>query len=161
MLDLYRNIRRRRIELGMSQQQLADKLGYKSRSAINKIEMGINDLTQSKIVAFAEALQTTPGELMGWTDPKYRATWRYAVPNDDENKVSFVFPPDDVADDDCPPPSLNQKTYTVFATDGTAGPHTVTVNADKSEKLAELLLVARELPNDKIDMLLKMAESIK
>lgn len=65
MLPLYENIRKRRLELNMSQQDLADKLGYKSRSAINKIELGINDITQSKIVAFAKALDTTPGELMG------------------------------------------------------------------------------------------------
>ena len=68
MIPLYENIRKRRIELGLSQQDLAEKLGYKSRSAINKIEMGINDLTQSKIIAFAKALNTTPGELMGLDD---------------------------------------------------------------------------------------------
>lgn len=66
MIPLYQNIRKRRMALGLSQQELADKLGYKSRSAINKIELGINDLTQSKIIAFAKALDTTPGELMGW-----------------------------------------------------------------------------------------------
>ncbi len=65
MLPLYKNIRKRRQELNMSQQELADKLGYKSRSAINKIELGKNELTQSKIIAFAKALNTTPGELMG------------------------------------------------------------------------------------------------
>ena len=65
MLPLYKNIKKRRLELKMSQQELADKLGYKSRSAINKIEKGVNDITQTKIVAFAEALNTTPGELMG------------------------------------------------------------------------------------------------
>ena len=161
MLDLYRNIRRRRIELGMSQQQLADKLGYKSRSAINKIEMGINDLTQSKIVAFAEALETTPGELMGWSDKKYKGAWRYAAPNYDENTVSFVFPPHGVKDDDSPPPDLNLKSHLVFAIDGTAGHHTATVSEEKSEKLAELLKAARDLPDDKIDMLIKMADSIK
>jgi repressor LexA len=41
-------------------------LGYKSRSSINKIEKGINDIPQSKIVEFAKALRTTPEELMGW-----------------------------------------------------------------------------------------------
>ncbi len=35
----------------MSQEELATKLGYKSRSTINKIEMGKNDITQSKIIA--------------------------------------------------------------------------------------------------------------
>ncbi len=65
-MELYKKIRARREELGMSQEELATKLGYKSRSTINKIEMGKNDITQSKIKAFAEALQTTPGYLMGY-----------------------------------------------------------------------------------------------
>ncbi len=68
MTKLAQNIRNRRIELRMSQQELANKLGYRSRSAINKIELGINDLTQPKIIAFAEALQTTPAYLMGWEE---------------------------------------------------------------------------------------------
>ena len=66
MLELYKRIRRRREELGLSQDELAKKLGYKSRSSINKIEKGENDIPQSKIVAFAEALDTTPEYLMGW-----------------------------------------------------------------------------------------------
>ena len=59
-MELYKRIKARREELGMSQEELATKLGYKSRSTINKIEMGKNDITQSKIIAFANALQTTP-----------------------------------------------------------------------------------------------------
>ena len=66
MLKLYENIRNRREELGMSQQDLADLLGYKSRSTIAKIESGDNDIPQSKVMAFAEALQTSPAYLMGW-----------------------------------------------------------------------------------------------
>jgi transcriptional regulator with XRE-family HTH domain len=52
----------------MSQDELASKLGYKSRSTIAKIESGENDITQSKIVEFAKALETTPAYLMGWDD---------------------------------------------------------------------------------------------
>lgn len=62
------NIRKKREELGMTQQELADKLGYASKSTINKIENGTNDITQSKIIAFAKALNTTVPELMGWED---------------------------------------------------------------------------------------------
>lgn len=61
-------IRRRREELDITQQQLADRLGYKSKSTINKIESGVNDITQSKISSFARALYTTPGELMKFDD---------------------------------------------------------------------------------------------
>lgn len=61
-------IRLRREELRMSQEELAIRLGYKSRSTIAKIESGENDLTQSKIVAFAEALNTTARWLLDYDD---------------------------------------------------------------------------------------------
>lgn len=60
----------RRIELGMSQDELARRLGYKSRSTVQKIEAGINDITQSKIAKFADALETTPAYIMGWNEEK-------------------------------------------------------------------------------------------
>ena len=66
MTEIGKNIMRRRKEIGLTQEELALKLGYKSKSTINKIELGINDLPQSKVIKFAEALQTTPSYLMGW-----------------------------------------------------------------------------------------------
>lgn len=42
-------IKARRDELGMSQEELAHKIGYKSKTSINKIELGIQELRQSKI----------------------------------------------------------------------------------------------------------------
>ena len=62
------NILRRRKLLGWTQEELATKMGYKSKSTINKIELGINDIPQSKIVKFADVLGTTPAHLMGWED---------------------------------------------------------------------------------------------
>ena len=53
-------IRQRRLELGMTQDELAHKLGYKSRSSINKIEMGANGISQSQIKDFAIALDCSP-----------------------------------------------------------------------------------------------------
>ena len=61
-------IKQRRIELGMSQEELAHKLGYKSRSSINKIELGGQNLTQPKIKKIADALDTTTDYIMGWED---------------------------------------------------------------------------------------------
>lgn len=66
MANIYKRIRTRREDLGISQEELANRLGYKSRSSINKIEKGENDIPQSKIQAFAKALRTTPEYLMGW-----------------------------------------------------------------------------------------------
>lgn len=59
-------IKERREELGMSQEELAIKLGYKSRSSINKIERDGRGLPQKKIKAIADALLTTPAHIMGW-----------------------------------------------------------------------------------------------
>ena len=61
-------IRRRREELELSQDELAKRLGYKSRSSINKIEKDASGLPQTKIAAIANALQTTPAYIMGWDE---------------------------------------------------------------------------------------------
>ena len=68
MANIGENIKKRREELGMSQDELAEKMGYKSRSTIAKIEKGVNDVTQTNIVRFAEILKTTPAYLMGWVE---------------------------------------------------------------------------------------------
>lgn len=68
MAKIGENIRRYREKCGLSQEELATRMGYKSKSTINKIELGINDIPQSKIEKFAEVLGTTPSVLMGWVD---------------------------------------------------------------------------------------------
>jgi transcriptional regulator with XRE-family HTH domain len=67
MSTIGENILHRRKQMGMTQEELAKRLGYKSKSTINKIELGINDIPRNKIEKFAEALGTTPACLMGWT----------------------------------------------------------------------------------------------
>ena len=64
------NIMNRRKELGITQEELALLMGYKSKSTINKIELGINDIPQAKITKFAEVLGVAPSELMGWEEVK-------------------------------------------------------------------------------------------
>lgn len=68
MTDIGKKIKAAREAAGLTQEELAKKLGYKSKTTINKIESGINDLTPSKVEAFARALNTSPLALMGWTD---------------------------------------------------------------------------------------------
>ena len=68
------NILRMRKLLGWTQEELATKMGYKSKSTINKIELGINDIPQSKIVKFADVLGTTPAHLMGWNDEEEKTS---------------------------------------------------------------------------------------
>lgn len=68
MLEIGDRIRIRREKLKISQDELAKRLGYKSRSSINKIEANSRNLTQSKIKAIADALETTPAYIMGWEE---------------------------------------------------------------------------------------------
>ena len=44
----------------MTQDELAQKLGYSSRSSINKIEIGRSELPQSKIALAAKILHSDP-----------------------------------------------------------------------------------------------------
>ena len=64
----YERIKQRRIELGMSQDELAKKVGYKGRSMMSRIERGDVDLSASKIKQIADALNTTPGYLLKGCD---------------------------------------------------------------------------------------------
>jgi transcriptional regulator with XRE-family HTH domain len=67
-MDIGNRIRMRREELEMSQSELARKVGYTSRTTINKIERDGRGISQDKIVAIAKALKVTPSYLMGWED---------------------------------------------------------------------------------------------
>ncbi|MBR6694130.1 MAG: XRE family transcriptional regulator [Clostridia bacterium] len=58
------NIKKRRYELKMSQQELADAMGYKTRSTIAKIESGENDVSHRKLHKFAAVLDTTAEALL-------------------------------------------------------------------------------------------------
>lgn len=64
-METFENIRQLRKQLGLTQQELALKVGYTDRSTIAKIESGTVDLSQSKIATFAAVLGVTPAQLMG------------------------------------------------------------------------------------------------
>lgn len=66
MLELYKNIKKYRLEMNITQQELAEKAGYKDKSMIAKIEKGLIDLPQSKIEKFAEIFNVSQSDLMGW-----------------------------------------------------------------------------------------------
>lgn len=65
MNTLGERIKNRRVELGLSQQELALMVGYKSDKIINKIEMNKASLDRKKLDLFAEALQTTSDYILG------------------------------------------------------------------------------------------------
>ena len=69
MSELSTRLHLRRKELGLSQEELAQRMGYRSKSSITKLEKGINDLPQSKVEELAAALETTPAYLLGLDTP--------------------------------------------------------------------------------------------
>lgn len=73
-------IREAREKRGLTQQQLAEMVGYTNRSSIAKVEKGMVDLSETKIAAFAKALNVTPAFLLGIEE---------VAPNITESFVSF------------------------------------------------------------------------
>lgn len=74
MLKLYENIKKRRIQLNISQQELAELVGYRGRSMVSQIESGNVDLPLSMIKRFADALKCSPAYLMGWMEENVNAS---------------------------------------------------------------------------------------
>jgi transcriptional regulator with XRE-family HTH domain len=64
-MEVNTRIRQCRMDLGMSQEELAEAVGYTGRSAIARIESGRNKVSISKIPIFAKALHTTEAYLLG------------------------------------------------------------------------------------------------
>lgn len=65
-----KNLKRLRLQKGMSQEELAHAMGFKNRSSINKIEVGKNDLPRSLVVRAAEVLGVSPLELFAEDENK-------------------------------------------------------------------------------------------
>lgn len=74
-------IKSRRIDLQLSQEDLAKMVGYKSRSSIQKIESARN-LPLPKVEKMANALGCTPSYLMGWEDEAGEVTPHGRLIND-------------------------------------------------------------------------------
>lgn len=84
------NIKFLRERRGLSQEELALKVGYKDRSSIAKIEAGLVDLTQSKIAAFASALCVSPAELMGISEAEDIFTISNIIPMPEMRKIPLL-----------------------------------------------------------------------
>ncbi len=68
-MTLGERIKSLREKKGMTQLELAQRLGYKSKSSVTHIENG-RDIPRAMVVTLAEILDTTPSYLMGWEDDK-------------------------------------------------------------------------------------------
>lgn len=72
-MNLATRVKQRREELGLSQEQVALRMGYSSRTSINKIENG-RPCSQKIIARLAEALNVSIPYLMGWEDEEEKPT---------------------------------------------------------------------------------------
>jgi len=93
-LGIGKRIKDKRIELGLSQKELAHRMGYKSEAAISKVEHGEDNITTDRISKFAKALNCSPGYLYGWTDN--RQTYSYEefikkILSDDEHSLIKAY----------------------------------------------------------------------
>lgn len=73
-------IKASRLALGLTQEELASKMGYKSKSTINKIELNINDIPLSKVEEFAKVLQVSTAYLMDWIPPNIITPAAHPIP---------------------------------------------------------------------------------
>ncbi len=81
-MELNEKIKNLREESRLTMSELAEKVGV-SASTIMRYETGaISNLKRDKIKALADALNTTPAYLMGWTD----------FPYDLDKDPEFYFP---------------------------------------------------------------------
>ena len=109
-MNLADRVKQRREDLGLSQEQLALRMGYSSRTSINKIENG-RPCSQKIIARLSDALGVSIPYLMGWEEEK------------NEKPI--------VQDDEL---------------------------SEEKQKLIEKI---KKLPEDKIRLLLQVAESIR
>ena len=79
-------VKEARLQKGWTQQELAEKLGYKSRSSINKIEVGDRDVPRKQIIEIAKALEVKPAYLMGWGDEPNKKSAPTETDEDDKTK---------------------------------------------------------------------------
>lgn len=70
MFEIVERMKSRRLELGYSYQDLADKTGM-SKSTLQRYEAGaIKNIPLDKVKDLARGLSVTPEWLMGWDSPK-------------------------------------------------------------------------------------------
>lgn len=95
MAGIGKRIKEKRESIGMTQEELASKLGYRNKSSIAKIETGANDIVQSKVIEFANVLNTTVSYLMGWEES---STMKKGISINVLGRVAAGIPIEAVAD---------------------------------------------------------------
>lgn len=83
-------IKQRRLEIGLSVDQVADKIG-KNRATVYRYESSeIEKFPIDVLTPLAEALRTTPAYLMGWDDSAQAPTPSNIIPMPETRKIPLV-----------------------------------------------------------------------
>lgn len=83
-------IKQRRLEIGLSVDQVADKIG-KNRATVYRYESSeIEKFPIDVLTPLAEALRTTPAYLMGWDDSAQVPTPSNIIPMPETRKIPLV-----------------------------------------------------------------------
>lgn len=61
-------IKDRRLELGLTLDELASKVGYSDKSTLSRVENGKTDMPLKKLDKIAQVLDVTPAYLIGFTE---------------------------------------------------------------------------------------------
>lgn len=69
-------VRRQRERLGLTQQQLADRIGHGTVRALQRIEAGMTDMSITSMVRIADELGISPSSLLRPTKPLVRRAGR-------------------------------------------------------------------------------------
>lgn len=84
-------IRSRRIELGLTQLDVAKRLGLTTKAAVSKIENKGDKIKLSTVEKYADVLDCTPAYLMGWdnetTDRVKRFTDLYSQLDEEHQDI--------------------------------------------------------------------------
>ena len=84
-----------RKEKGLSQEELAHLLGYKSRSTINKIELGQREVPRKMIAQLSIILNVSPLDLLGENkkspSPDKREALTNWIQNMPQNEIDELF----------------------------------------------------------------------
>lgn len=91
-MNIGERVKELRRKKGLTQDELAELLGYKSKSSVAHIENG-RDIPRSMVVKLAEVLDTTPAYLMGWDgdekDVTMSVSLRDAIPFTPDSMIAF------------------------------------------------------------------------
>lgn len=85
-MNIKDRIRERRLELGMTQDELADKVGFKTKGSVCKLETGDRSIPIGRLRKLAEALETSVDYLIGNESPKTGEVHEYYHLKTESNK---------------------------------------------------------------------------